>query len=337
MADIDRVLRSNLKLRHLQLLVALDEFRHLGRAAEFLSVTQPAVSKTLAEIERMFGLDLFTRSTRGTEPTPYGHTVVRFARSVLADYDRTRDEIAAVASGAAGRVSVGAMVVATPVLLTRAVDLLKSRSAQTTVSVEEGDLTRLLPRLRVGELDLIVGRLEPGYASPDLETERLYDEPMSIVCRPDHPLARKARPGWGDLAGLAWVVPPPWASSRIKLNQMFYKHGLAPPADLVETASFLVTLMFVRERPAIGFVARSVARHLEQEGLAKVLGIDVPIELPPVGIISLRGRIRTPAAEQLVECLRTVGKGARRAPLKRPSAAAPATRRRPARRGPTPA
>ena len=77
MSQIDRVLRSNLKLRHLQMLVALDQFRHLGRAAEFLSVTQPAVSKSLAEIERMFGLALFERSTRGTEPTPYGDSVVR--------------------------------------------------------------------------------------------------------------------------------------------------------------------------------------------------------------------------------------------------------------------
>ena len=106
MTQIDRVLRSNLKLRHLQLLVALDDFRHLGRAAEFLSMTQPAVSKSLAEIERMFELDLFLRSTRGTEPTPYGTAVLRFARSVLSDFGRTRDEIAAVASGAAGRTSV---------------------------------------------------------------------------------------------------------------------------------------------------------------------------------------------------------------------------------------
>src|SRR5688572_4495469 len=64
MTQIDRVLRSNLKLKHLQLLVALDQFRHLGRAAEFLSLTQPAVSKTLAEIEKLFGLALFDRSTR---------------------------------------------------------------------------------------------------------------------------------------------------------------------------------------------------------------------------------------------------------------------------------
>jgi len=310
MSKIDRVLRSNLKLRHLQLLVALDQFRHIGRVAEFLSVTQPAVSKMLAEVERMFDLDLFERSTRGTEPTPYGDSVVRFARSVLADYERTRDEIGAVASGAAGRTSVGAMVVGTPVLLARAIALLKQRSAQTTVLVEEGDLTRLLPRLRLGELDLFVGRLEPGYAAPDLVTEPLHEEAMALVARPDHPLAQKARPSWGDLAEAPWVVPPPWASSRVKLDQCFFKHGLHPPADIVETASFLATLTFVRERPAIGFLARGVARHFEREGMVKVLPMRLQIELPPVGIITMRGRMRTPSSERLMECLRLAAKRA---------------------------
>jgi DNA-binding transcriptional LysR family regulator len=310
MTQIDRVLRSNLKLRHLQLLVALDQFRHVGRVAEFLSVTQPAVSKSLAEVERMFGMALFTRSTRGTEPTQYGDTVVRFARSVLADYERTRDEIDAVASGAAGRTSVGAMVVATPVLLARAITMLKSRSSQTTVLVEEGDLTRLLPRLRLGELDLFVGRLEPGYAAPDLETEALFDEAMAIVARPDHALARKAKPTWADLAAAPWVVPPPWASSRVKLDQMFYRNSLHPPADIIETASFLATLTFVRERPAIGFLASEVARHFEREGLVKVLPIKLQIDLPPVGIITMRGRNRTPSSEQLIECLREAAKTA---------------------------
>ena len=124
MSQIDRVLRSNIKLRHLQLLVALDQFRHLGRTAEFLSVSQPAVSKMLSEVESMFGLQLFERSTRGSEPTAGGQSIIRFARSVLAEYDRTRDEIRAVESGAAGRTRVGAMVVAQPVLLARAVALL---------------------------------------------------------------------------------------------------------------------------------------------------------------------------------------------------------------------
>jgi DNA-binding transcriptional LysR family regulator len=303
--NIDRVMRSNLKLRHLQLLIALDQFRHLGRAAEFLSQTQPSVSKTLAEIERLFGLELFVRSTRGTEPTPYGASVVRFARSVLADYQRTRDEIAAVKSGAAGRCSVGAMVVATPQLLAQAVLRMKARSAQTTVAVEEGDLMRLLPRLRVGELDLIAARLEPGYAAPDLETEALYDETMCVVARPDHPLAVRGRkPGWDDLATQTWVLPPPWASSRIKLVELFFQQGQHPPVDLIETASFLMTLTFIRQRSTLGFVSRDVGLYLESEGLATQLPIDVPIELPPVGLINMRGRLRTPAAEQMMNCLR---------------------------------
>jgi DNA-binding transcriptional LysR family regulator len=197
------------------------------------------------------------------------------------------------------------MVVATPSLLMRAVALLKERSTQTTVMIEEGDLTRLLPRLRVGELDLFVGRLEPGYAAPDLNTEALYAEPMCVVVRPDHELASAAKPTWRQLAHLPWVMPPPWASSRMKLEQVFYKHRLLPPADIVETASFLVTLSCIRERSAVGFLALGVARHFEREGLIKALRLQVPIELPPVGMITMQGRKPTPATEQLMECLRT--------------------------------
>lgn len=303
MSDIDRVLRSNLKLKHLQLVVALDEFRHLGRSAEFLSLTQPAVSKSLAEIEKMFGLELFIRSTRGTRPTAYGEQVVRFARSVLVDFDRTCDDIASVASGGAGRIRVGAMVVATPGLLVGAVGRLKVSSPQTTVSIEEGDLTRLLPRLRTGELDFIVGRLEPGYSSPDLETEALYADPMRVVVAADHPLAAVSKPTWRDLAALPWVVPPAWASSRVKLNQMFYKHKLQPPADIIETSSFLVTMTFMKKRACVCFVASEVAQYLQSIGLGHTLALEVPIELPSVGIILLRNGLRTPVAGTLIDAL----------------------------------
>lgn len=306
MAQIARVLRSNIKLRHLQLVVALDQFRHLGRTAEFLSVSQPAVSKMLTEVENMLDLTLFDRSTRGTEPTSSGLAIVRFARSVLADYERTRDEISAVASGAAGRTRVGSMVVAMPVLLAGAVKLLKQRSAQATVLVEEGDLTHLLPKLRLGELDLFVGRLEPGYAAPDLVTEALFNEPMVVVVRRGHVLARKRKPDWSDIANLPCVLPPPWASLRVKIEQTFYRHGLHPPVDIIETSSFLALTTFVRQREAAGFMARSVGLHFQNEGWLKVLRLDVPIDLPPIGLITFRGRRLTSSTEQMMSCLRLV-------------------------------
>ncbi len=312
MNSIDRVLRSNLKLKHLQLLVALDQLRHLGKTAEFLAITQPAVSKTLAEIERLFDLTLFKRSTRGTEPTPYGESVVRFAKSVLSEFERTKEDLQATATGASGKTNVGAMVVAMPTLLSPAIQQLKNNSKTTRVLVEEGDLTRLLPRLRRGELDVLVGRLEPGYAAPDLQTEALYNDPMCLVVHKHHPLAKKRKVTWTALSEWPWVVPPPWASSRTKLVQIFHQHGLNPPENLIETASFLAILNAVTEQDAIGFVAREVGLHFEQKGLFKILPMSLPMELPPIGLITLRGQEPSHATHALMMSLRKVASCSRR-------------------------
>ncbi|WP_374663865.1 LysR substrate-binding domain-containing protein [Ramlibacter sp.] len=303
---IDRALRSNIKLRHLQLVVALDEFRHVGRTAEFLSVTQPAVSRMLGEVEAMLGQVLFERSTRGSTPTAAGAAFIRFAKSALAEYERTRDEMAAVESGHAGRTRVGCMVVALPTLLAPALDRLKARAPAATVLVEEGDLTHLLPKLRTGELDLFIGRLEPAYAAPDLETEALRQEPMVVVARPGHALAAKRRVRWVDLAAQPFVMPPPWASSRVKIVQCFYAAGLQPPTDIVESASFLAQVTFLHQRGACALMARSVARHFEGLGLVRVLRIAVQLDLPPVGMMWLRARPPTRATAVLMEDLRAV-------------------------------
>jgi DNA-binding transcriptional LysR family regulator len=228
------------------------------------------------------------------------------------------------------------MVVALPTLLGRAVQRLKERSAQATVLVEEGDLTRLLPKLRLGELDLFVGRLEPGYAAPDLVTEPLFNEPMVAVVAAGHALADKARPTWDNLARLPCVLPPPWASLRVKLEQQFHRHGLQPPTDLVETASFLALATFLQGRGAVGFLARSVARHFEDQGALRVLKLAVPVELPPVGLITVRARPLTTTTEQLMDCLRQAarelaGVSASRAGTS-PGSAAPRRRSKPARR-----
>lgn len=183
---------------------------------------------------------------------------------------------------------------------------------QTVVAVEEGDLTRLLPQLRAGELDLIAGRLEPGWAAPDLRTEALLDEPMALVVRPEHPLLAALGPtpdavaAWTALAAQPWVMPPAWAASRPKLLQCVHRHGLHPPDDVVESASFLVMLTFVRERGAVGFVARGVAASLAHQALAVALPVAVPMELPPVGVITLAGRVPTGAARRMRACLREV-------------------------------
>jgi DNA-binding transcriptional LysR family regulator len=94
----------------------------------------------------------------------------------------------------------------------------------------------------------------------------------------------------------------------VKLEQQFYKHGLQPPGDVIETASFLAQASFIARRGAAGFMARSVGRHFEQEGVVQVLSLTVPVELPPIGLITMRGRRATTTTELLMDCLRKAAK-----------------------------
>ena len=106
-------------------------------------------------------------------------------------------------------------------------------------------------------------------------------------------------------------MPPPCASLRVKLEQQFFRHGLQPPTDLIETSSFLAQASFIGQRGAAGFMARSVARHFEREGMLKVLPLKVPVELPAIGLITLRGRAATATTTQLMDCLRQAAKPSR--------------------------
>jgi DNA-binding transcriptional LysR family regulator len=127
---------------------------------------------------------------------------------------------------------------------------------------------------------------------------------MVVVVAAGHALAGKAKPSWADLAAIPCVLPPPWASLRVKIEQQFFKHGLEPPQDVVETASFLGLTVFLQQRGAAGFLAQSVAKHFESQGILKVLRLKVAIELPPVGLITLRGRQLTATTQQLIACFR---------------------------------
>ena len=126
----------------------------------------------------------------------------------------------------------------------------------------------------------------------------------TAVVRPDHPLAKKSSVKWKDLASRPIVLPPPHASLRAKIDRLFVRSSGHAPDDVIETASFLATLTFVRERQAAGFMARSVAQHFERQGLLAILPLKVALPLPPVGIITLRGRPWTPTSERMIESLR---------------------------------
>src|SRR5262245_45579476 len=123
----DWYLRTRLKMRQVRLLVALDEHRNMHRAAASISVTQPAATRLLGDLEKLLGLRLFERTARGITPNAYGESMVRHARVILSALDHSRDELNALLMGTAGKIVVGGLLVAAPVLVPRAVAKFKKR------------------------------------------------------------------------------------------------------------------------------------------------------------------------------------------------------------------
>lgn len=307
MAQLDWYIRANLKLRHLQLLVVLDDLRHLGRAAAALNVTPPAASLTLAELERGLALKLFERTPRGVVPNSYGECLIRYARVVLSALGEARDELQALQAGSAGKVSVGALPAVTPGLMPQALLLMKKQAPHTRVIVHEGPMDALLPELRRGALDLVVGRLVPSDGAGDLSDEELDPGTTALVVSREHPLVMRRGPvSWADLAGHPWVLPPVGSLQREPLEDALREQGCALPVNIIETLSVHVVVGYLQSSDAIGLLSQLAARHYTASGTLAQLPLLLPRPRRAIGMMWSRHRPASPALLAFQDCLRQV-------------------------------
>lgn len=303
MAQLDWYIRANLKPRHLQLLVALDNFRHIGRAAASLNLSQPAVSLSLGELEKGLGLALFERHARGVTPNAYGECLVRHARQLLTGLEQAREELQALQTGAAGKIQVGALPAVASALLPQALAAYKRAYPTSQVMVTEGSMDNLLPLLRGGQLELLVGRLMTR-AADDVSEEALYDGLNVVVVRREHPLARRRKLRWPDLQDFPWVLPPVGSLAREPLEVALRQHGMALPRDAIETLSNSVIAGYLQHTQAVGLLSRLVARPLTRSGALAILPLELPDPRRPIGVTWLKQRPLPPAALRLVEFLK---------------------------------
>ncbi len=309
MFDIDRYFARQMKLRHLHLLVALADLRTVGKVAAELCVTQPAVSKMVAEIEKGVGVALFERDGRRIRPTPYGDCLIRHARELLAHAQRASTELQAIADGTGGRLDVGVLSVAAPVLVPRAIALFKQYLPAVTVGLYEGTLDTLIPELRAGRLDLIVGRMPLGPLDPDLMHQPLLDDPVVIVAAGSHPLAQRRRVKWKELEGHAWIVPTASAPMYRRLLSVLASHGVRTPANTVESVVIAANVALLQSCAMLGLLPRSLAQHYEEAGALRILPLTLGGIMGSVCMTWLRVGEDTPAATLLRTCLDEAARG----------------------------
>lgn len=308
MAQLDWYIRANLKPRHLQLLVALDDLRHLGQVAASLNVTQPAVSLALGELERGLGFKLFDRTARGMNPNVYGVCLIAHARDMLHTLAKARDDLRALRTGASGHTRLGALPAMTPSLVPRALVFLKQKSPLTTVTVHESVMEILLPELQRGHIDFIVGRLVPRHESDDLSELALFEQASVVVVGHQHPLANSTTLTWRDLADQPWVLPPLGALPRGPLESIFQTHDMDIPSNCIETMSANVIVTYLREMPAVGLLSQNIAQHYSDLGMLKILPLSLPHMLRPVGLTWSNKRPLTPASRSLMLAIEQTSK-----------------------------
>jgi len=296
--------RGRLKTRHIVLLVYLDEQRSVLRAAKAAHMTQPGASKLLGEIEDALGVKLFTRHSRGVEPTWYGEIMTRHARMALAEMDRAQDEISALKSGLTGRTVIGAVVNPGMNLVPKAVASLKRRQPKVLVRIDIDNSDALVGRLLKGELDIVVARLLGSHSTSDLRFEPLAVETHGVIARAAHPLAEKRRLNLRDLADRPWILPPSGSLLRDRLDSMFVLRGLGPLRNVVETASIQVIIGLLQSTDMISALqVESVDPYCKADLLA-VLPLTLGVLMEPFGIVTRRGQPMSPGAEALLASLR---------------------------------
>lgn len=298
---------SRLKFRQLRLLVALDDSRSLRKAADLMALTQPGTSKALKEIESTFGAELFTRTAQGLMPNELGRCVIRHARLMKTNLDHLHEEMSGVVRGQGGRISVGTIAGALPILLNTAVARIKRETPNVSIEVFEGTSAQLLLMLAEGKLDMALCRTSVA-PLPDLyEFEWLAQEKVNVAFGPRHPLANEPSLKLEQLLGYPWVLFPSHMPLRTLLERELANLGLEPPAHSVETSStFASVLLLQNELNFIAMFSEDTVSFFDTHGLIKKAPVEIQSRVESYGVATRRGSMLSAAADVLlryvIEC-----------------------------------
>ncbi|MDY0962197.1 LysR family transcriptional regulator [Massilia sp. CFBP9026] len=297
-------LKARLKTRQLLLLIALDDYRNIHRAAEELHMTQPAASKQIKDLEEMLDVRLFERLPRGMEPTIYGETMIRHARMALTSLALAHDDIVALKAGLAGQVEVGVIMAPAMALLPRAIARIKEQAPLLRIGVQLESSNVLLDKLKHGALDFMIGRILDKEDSTGLIYEELSEEPACAVVRPGHPLLERCGLTLEDIAASPWILPSPGSILRHRFDMMFRRAGLPPPVNVVDTTAILLVTALLQQTDSLHVMPQEVAQYYAALNVMRILPIELPCKMDAFGIIRQQDHLLSPGADLLLKAVR---------------------------------
>lgn len=315
---------SRLRLKHIRLLVAIDDEGSILRAAKQVALSQPGATKALQEIEEALGAQLFARTNRGLEPNELGHCVIRYARLIYSDLGHLREDMAGILQGYGGRVAIGMIMGAVP-STTQVIARLQAKQPNLSVKIVEDTSERLLQLLDDGRLDLAICRTSISHRLDAYDAVMVREEELAVVGHPDNPFLRARDLSLEELASSPWVACSANMPMRRYLEREFHDHGLPFPSGVVETTSAFVTLSLIhRNTRILALMATDVAEFFKKSGTLGILPLAFATRSDPYFLVTRRDRTLSPAAQMLVEEFRQSSAETRRSARGRGRTSAPA-------------
>lgn len=263
-----------MNLRQLQHLLAVVEHGSVGRAADAINISQPALSKSIQKLEDVFQVKLLDRTPLGVTPTEFGRVLMQHARAVDAELRHATQEIDAMRGAAVGHVAVGAGPVVGVHLLPVAVSRLLENHPGVTVSIIEGIGNSLTTALLSGELDFAIGGQIEIVPSPDVVHDDLYLDRTIVVARREHPLTVMKKVGIEELAQAKWVLPQSPDALRQEFDRIFLNAGLKPPAPVAATNSVPFMRALLMQTDLVSFLpTASLASTVMPGGSSNLIAI----------------------------------------------------------------
>ncbi|MCM2321273.1 MAG: pca operon transcription factor PcaQ [Pseudomonas sp.] len=296
---------NRIKFRHLTCFLEIARQRSFAKAADSLAVSQPAISKTLKELEEILDHPLFERGKGGVLLTPAGETFLRYAGPCV---QALRDGVGVVRGHApqALEVRVGALSTVESQLLPEAIALLHARHGALVIQVAGGSSAQLLAQLKVGELDLVVGRMTDSPEIQGLTFEHLYSESMTLVVRAGHPLLALGEGALAQLADYPLVLPPAGTTIRKYADALFVQWGIPPAAQRLETLSIALGRRYVLGSEAIWVAPQDAVRRDLADGVLAELALGIHEPGGSIGICTSSARPLPLAAQWFCSALREV-------------------------------
>ena len=306
--EVIRKLTSRLKMRHLMLLLQIEQHGSLTRVAEHMATSQPAVTNALAELESMFDVPLFERSVRGMTPTPLGAVVLARARALVHDLGHLVQEMEAVAAGHAAHLHIGVIPFVSGQLLSAAIARTMPQGRGITATIHEAQGPVLLRQLRDHTLDVVVGWATPSVDLGQIDFEVLYHQPPRLIaCRRLAARLGRTRLEWNMLADLDWILGTPDSPIREQVADIFLRAGLAPPTPSVQSdSSKLIGEMIVASDRAVSILPADIADELVRIAGAAIVPYSFDWTLPPISLFTRADGLRRNVDALFAAALREV-------------------------------